>query len=484
MHKGAKWALVIAALMLTGCSSWTTHNNPAGFSIQIPKTWTVTKQGGLITVAGTDKERVTIYPFQVDGRLNAQMAQNLLVELSSALWPQQKWEMPKSGWEFGSNGVRAVGADESTLREMTALWWTNTDKGAVVFFYGVGARPEQYQKLQPTFANILKSFRVTPPGAAGGAGAEAGVEFAQWKDPNVGAFSCEVPKGWQTQGGLVYKGVVSLFDISSRSPDGQFIVRINDVKLPHMYSELSEVLATNGAREGDILSDGTKVQSYTPGVQFAENYVLETAGQNCSNLQLLSRRELPDYIQSLAQRGLLDNSAQHDAGEVIYTCENGGQTYVGYQFAKTSVRSYERLATLWNIDQLHGFLAPSGREAQADAILQRTLATIRWDQQWLAINRKMTQQMARDYQEYFNYVSQLQQQTTADRWASMDRINEQRGDVLLGQTRVVDPETGTAYKVQSGSTYYWIDPTHNVIAGTNIPYQPTWDFREMIETYK
>ena len=50
--------------------------------------------------------------------------------------------------------------------------------------------------------------------------------------------------------------------------------------------------------------------------------------------------------------------------------------------------------------------------------------------------------------------------------------------VLRNVTRVVDPQTGQPYKVQSGRTYYWIDTTRDVIAGTNIPYKPTWDFRE------
>jgi hypothetical protein len=55
---------------------------------------------------------------------------------------------------------------------------------------------------------------------------------------------------------------------------------------------------------------------------------------------------------------------------------------------------------------------------------------------------------------------------------------------LRGQTRVVDLESGQAYKVEHTSNYYWVDTKHDVIAGTNIPYKPTWDFREMVQTYK
>jgi hypothetical protein len=88
------------------------------------------------------------------------------------------------------------------------------------------------------------------------------------------------------------------------------------------------------------------------------------------------------------------------------------------------------------------------------------------------------------FQRSRQFSANLQQQTQAQRQASWDVRTEQTGDILRNETRVVDPQTGQPYKVQSGSNYYWIDTTHDVIAGTNIPYKPTWDFREMIQTYR
>jgi hypothetical protein len=92
--------------------------------------------------------------------------------------------------------------------------------------------------------------------------------------------------------------------------------------------------------------------------------------------------------------------------------------------------------------------------------------------------------MVDELRRYREFADNLQKQTQADRWASWDRISEKRQDVLGGKTNVIDPQTGQVYKAQAGSSYYWIDPTRNVIAGTNLPYQPTWDFREMIQTYR
>jgi hypothetical protein len=50
---------------------------------------------------------------------------------------------------FNSNGVRAVGADESRLRETTALWWANTNQGATGFFYAVAAPPARFKRRNP-----------------------------------------------------------------------------------------------------------------------------------------------------------------------------------------------------------------------------------------------------------------------------------------------------------------------------------------------
>lgn len=137
-------AMLFAACSRIGAQSWTTHEDPLGFSVEIPREWEVSSEEGRITIAGPDAERVTIYPLRVAERLDANRAQHLMVGLSRQLWPGQRWKMPKDGWQFGANGVRAIGADESELRETTALWWANTGEGATGFFYAVGAPPDRF----------------------------------------------------------------------------------------------------------------------------------------------------------------------------------------------------------------------------------------------------------------------------------------------------------------------------------------------------
>ena len=51
----------------------------------------------------------------------------------------------------------------------------------------------------------------------------------------------------------------------------------------------------------------------------------------------------------------------------------------------------------------------------------------------------------------------------------------------MDQVDVVDQTTGESYKVQSGSSYYWINPQGTTIVGTNAPSQPSIDYTEMTQ---
>ncbi|HYP52194.1 MAG TPA: hypothetical protein VEQ42_01565 [Pyrinomonadaceae bacterium] len=470
--------------------NWTVHQDPAGFAVEVPVGWGVTAEGGRVTVAGPARERVTILPVKVEGGLDIGRAQGVLVNLSKRFWPRQRWDEPPRGWQFGANGVRAVGADTRELREMTALWWANTPEGATGFFYGVAAEPARFDSLESTFARILGSFRVTHVSDGGQQGRDsdplAGLQFQRWVDPAETAYSCEVPAGWHVIGGVRRVGMFSkVSETVAQSPDGRVLVRSGDVSIPHEFMEPNETLMTLGQFEGQWASGGGYfILRHTPATQFAADYVQRNWGQTCGQIRWLSQRERPDYLQNMAAQGMLLQGNHYTAGEVTFTCESGGGTMIGYLFVVTMMTVAPGVANMWNVQRLEGFFAAADRATQADAVLQRMLATTQVNLQWWYAERGATQKLYEEYRRVREHSAELQRQTQAERWASWERISEQRGDVLIGQTRVVDPQTGQAFKVQSGSSYYWIDPVRNVIAGTDQPYAPTWDFTEMIQTYR
>ena len=62
-------------------------------------------------------------------------------------------------------------------------------------------------------------------------------------------------------------------------------------------------------------------------------------------------------------------------------------------------------------------------------------------------------------------------------------LTEARVNKIINEVSVVDPQTGQAYKVESGSSYYWIDPVREVIIGTNTPYRLPSNFHEVMQSY-
>jgi hypothetical protein len=495
--------LLAAGLMLTACTAvnaqgWTTHQDPAGFALDVPGSWRVGGEAGRITAAGPDGERVTIHPLRVEGRLDPERARGVLLSLSAQLGPGQRWDMPRGGWQFGANGVRAVGADESRVRETTALWWVNTEQGATAFFYAVAAPPARFAASEAVFAHVLSSFRVLHNGGGGGRGGDgrggggpsdplAGLQFGRWVEPTETAYSAEVPVGWHVSGGIRRIGVGTgrVSETVAQSPDGQVLVRSGDVSLPHQFIEPNLTLATNGQHEGRWASGGAYfVQRFIPAVPFAANYVQQNWARNCGNLRWLRQTDRADYVHRLASQGLLLERNHYTAGEVIFTCQANGRPYVGYLFVETTVNANPGVANLWNVSKLEGFVAPAERATQADAVLHRMLDTTTVNPQWWYAQAGADARIMENHRRYREFSSNLHQQTQAARRASWDIIAERRGDLLQNMTRVVDPQTGQAYKVESGSNYYWIDPARDVIAGTNISYKPSWDFRQMIQTYK
>jgi len=465
--------------------SWTTRQYPEGFALDVPANWETNAEAGRINVTGSNMERVTILPLITETQLDANRAREILLTFANQFWPQQRWRRPRVGWQFNANGVGTVGEDESALREIASLWWANTAHGATAFFYALAAPPARFKSLEPVFARILSSFCVTHAGQPVATHPLAGMQFQRWIDPTEDAFSIEVPAGWQVRGGIFRPGfLTTLSEFFIQSPDGRVMVRSGDVNFPSKHVVPDMNLMMNGMWEGQYTSDGRLLMNYKAALDFAAYYVQNTIGKSCQNLQWIGSADRADRVQALAWYMQTLGFTMHTAGELTFSCQLNGRPYLGYQYAETVVTHYSEVATLWDEQALFGFMAAPDSVRLADAVLFHAINSFQVNPQWMMRQGQMNARAAEDLRRYQEHSAQLWQQTQEARWASWDRITERRGDALLGQTQVLDPATGQAYKVQSGSSYYWIDPTRNVIAGTDTPYKPTWDFREMIETYQ
>ena len=260
--------------------------------------------------------------------------------------------------------------------------------------------------------------------------AQTKLQFKQWVDPTESAFSLDVPVGWKISGGIK-RASDTRSEIMMQSPDGQTIVKIGDVNIPLSYVELNQTLASLGYREGQMASNTLQIRNYLSGTQFAAAYIQSAVAQRCSNVQLVSNRDRSDYVQALAGRGLIPSFATaYTAGEVMITCQSNGQKYIAYSFAETYKVNYQGTGTAWSLKTLYAFMAPASLGAVGDAVAQRGMATLQQNIQWAMGERQFDQKAFEDYKKYRKYSSYLQQQMTEDRMELMDKIAEQRRDVL------------------------------------------------------
>lgn len=60
-----------------------------------------------------------------------------------------------------------------------------------------------------------------------------------------------------------------------------------------------------------------------------------------------------------------------------------------------------------------------------------------------------------------------------------DEISRRRENAIPGTVDVVDPATGTSYKIENYSDYHWIN-NQGYIAGNNTGSSPGVDWRELV----
>jgi hypothetical protein len=142
-----------------------------------------------------------------------------------------------------------------------------------------------------------------------------GLTFQCVTDPRENAFWAEVPKGWNTSGGMFRKASVDIQEaIESISPEGDIRLAWGDPSLPK-FTVPNPALEFAGFREGSWYSPGYGVQlmvrRYESGAAFAEEYVrTHLAGQlGCSASTITQRAARPDLTRSIkplsvAERGL------------------------------------------------------------------------------------------------------------------------------------------------------------------------------------
>jgi hypothetical protein len=268
-----------------------------------------------------------------------------------------------------------------------------------------------------------------------GSGLAQNLRFQRWADPQEGAFSLEVPAGWQVQGGTTrpYGGTGVVTQVTIASPDGSVRVQFGDYNLPTTFIEPNPTLASLGYGEGSRPSTSSMVLRYMSGSNFSGFYVAQSLGQRCNRLAWTRKGDYPDHVrqqnQLLSQTGLQPFSG-YSAGDINFRCQAGGKTLVGYQYAETYATTYQGTATAWALRQTYGYVATPEKAALADAVLSRAISTNQVNPQWFRGEYGHQEGLLRMQARYYTYTADLMQRMHNERLKAMDKWAKERGDLL------------------------------------------------------
>ncbi|HEY1725225.1 MAG TPA: hypothetical protein VGF89_07375 [Steroidobacteraceae bacterium] len=213
-------------------------------------------------------------------------------------------------------------------------------------------------------------------------------DWTQFRDPTEGAFTIDVPNGWQVVGGLKRRSVNQPHPLLGVvSPDGLTKIVLGDPSAI-AYSELTDSMQGLGFREGQSYTphgEPELINSYHTGEQWSQTLATRELQQDgCSNVQVTSHRALPKPPGGLASPPGVEH--RDSIGETYLSCVRNGILYVGYAFSETSGDYYYQgsqvIAGAWGDDTSVVLLTPQGMGGFAMAIANHMLQSMRWDGAW------------------------------------------------------------------------------------------------------
>jgi hypothetical protein len=482
----------------TQTAGWTQHTDPRGFAIATPPGWTLnTDTSGRIVVRGTRGEQAIVWPVSIDQRrLDLRGVEGLLQQLARQIDPQLGWSAPA----VSGNALR-VFAKTPQRNAAAAIIWTANSAGTAAVFYCLEAPPAIYAASTDAFSGVLQSFHaIAGPASQNAAAAPLqAISYVNWTDPRENAFTISVPQGWRIAGGAYRLAPTDIrVGVVAGSPDGQIRVLLGDSNLG-TFIEPSQMLAYAGLREGMYygLGDGSRllISRYLSGQQFARVYAQMYVTRMCSGLQVTANNQRGDLTDSFLQSARAEGmpSPQLTAGDVSFTCNVGGTAVRGTVVTAT-ILPFPGNASIWYVYRMYGYLAVPAREQEAAQIALRGAQSFRINPQWQAQQQQIANQAvaadnlrSQQIQQRAMAAIQEDQRQTSDiimkgweqRSAVYDEISRKRENAILGTLDVVDPETGTQYKVSNYSDYHWMN-NEGVIAGNNTGNSPGPDWREIV----
>ena len=471
---------------------WIEVRPEPNLSLQMRDGWSanrVENGKGPIVFTGPKGARVVVWPMFIASVAKMPTPEAVLTDFARRDSGKFKWSAPAG---FGKDGVRMFGQSGDTVAQASFVF-SKTPVGMAGYWYLTSAPRADYAALQPVFTGLMKGVRIY--GSPVQAAASPALSFVSWQEPNEGAYVVQVPKGWKVRGGVVRPEPLRLLDpVELTSPDGKVYVFSGDGNLG-LYKTITQMERQMGLGEGSR-NGAAVLRSYRPAAQMLPDFVQNRFGASCSALKIDVVQDQPELARE-ANAQLAPSTApgtfQHvDVGFAAFHCGSGAvgvvqmATYISGIEAQYGSEGFG----VWQISGVGGFIAPENRVAEASEAIIKLMTTRNVNKQWAQGNQQMVAQITAISQKASAELSaQIASRYSASPSATSggssgsvsDDLSRRWQNNTLDQTDVIDQATGQSYKVESGSSYYWINQQGTSIVGTNAPSQPSIDYAAMTE---
>ena len=321
-------------------------------------------------------------------------------------------------------------------------------------------------KMLPKTLAILASFLIPQfPGALAQQPAHAAekVEWLRYNDSAEGAFTMDVPLGWQIQGGMYRFGYFDVrWMMGVRSLDGKVIIRISDVNVPPYV-----LPGPYTGREGQPYTKPQQFQMVVARYQEAQPYAELYAKHRFSEICTTMTAAAADWKPAIPAKWEEANSRSTD-GQVSYSCATSDGPRLASVFSVNTLYQGQGYA-YWMAMPISILCAPDRCE-QARAITQHMIDSWEKNPQWVQYQNQLTQvglqqiraslgQFMQQMQQFHQQFTQSMNQQVAGYYARQNAQARQVSgwcDNINGLTNVTDPKTGSQFQVFSGpkSNYY------------------------------
>jgi len=290
----------------------------------------------------------------------------------------------------------------------------------------------------------------------------AAVNWIQYTDTAEGAFSMDVPAGWQIQGGMYRFGYFDIrWMMDARSLDGKVVLRVDDVNIPPYV-----LPAANTGRDGQPYTRPQQFQmmvsSYREAQPYGENYAKHRFGSVCTSMT----PSAASWTPTMPSDWQLPAGVKSSQASLAYTCSTSDGPRTVELFLRTQVLQNG----LWTVDPVISIIASPDRIAFAQDTVQHMVDTWQQNPEWKMYQVRMTQTGLNEIRANFQQFMQQMRAFDQQRQAAMNqqvagfeaRQHAQAaqvssfGDILTGVTNISDPQTGEHFQVFSGpkSNYY------------------------------